>query len=180
MRQRRRFVRPQRREKRPRSNEEITVPEVMLIGEGGVTETVPTLVALSRAREQESDLIEISPKANPPVVKIGNLGQHLYHIQKKERKQRLHGKQKEVKMLRFSFRTDKHDINRIVERAGEFLKLRHFVKLAVRLRGRELTNLDYAKEKLHSVVMSLAEVSDVEQEMRRQGNQFIVILRPKR
>lgn len=136
--------------------------------------------ALAKARAEEVDLIEISPKANPPVVKMGNFGQHLYHLQKKERKQRVHSKQREVKMLRMSFRTEKHDIDRIIDRTKEFLGERHMVKLVIRLRGRELTNTTYAKEKLSGVVKSLADVAEVDQEMKRQGNQFIVVLRPKR
>ena len=54
------------------------------------------------------------------------------------------------------------------------------VKLVVRLRGREMTNKDYAKKKLMGLVEDLKEVSDVEQEVKPQGNQFTVIVRPKR
>jgi translation initiation factor IF-3 len=180
MRQRRKFIRPQKREKRPRSNDQITAPEVMLIDDEGGTETLSVADALERARTQELDLIEVSPKARPPVVKIGDLGQYLYHVQKKERKQRASNKQKEMKMLRFSFRTEKHDTDRIIDRAREFLGDRHFVKLVIRLRGRELTNTDYARDKLNTVVKSLEDIADIEQETKRQGNQFIVVLRPKK
>ena len=153
---------------------------MLLVHEDGDAEEMALSDALQRAKEQELDLIEISPKARPPVVKIGDFGQYLYHLKKKERKQRVHSKRKEMKMLRFSFRTEKHDIDRVVNRATDFLGERHMVKLAIRLRGREFTNIDYAKKKLHTVVQSLSEVSEVEQEMKRQGNQFIVVLKPKR
>lgn len=180
LRQRRQFIRGVSHEKRPRSNEEITATEVLLVYEDGSTARVSSQEALQLARAKEFDLIEISPKAHPPVVKMGNFGQHLYHLQKKERKQRVHSKQREVKMLRMSFRTEKHDLDRIVERTKEFLGERHMVKLVIRLRGRELTNTSYAKEKLTGVVASLADSAEVDQEMKRQGNQFIVVLRPKR
>jgi translation initiation factor IF-3 len=136
--------------------------------------------ALSRAKEEEMDLIEISPKAKPPVVKISDFGRYQYQMKKKAQKQKSGAKQTEVKMLRFGFRTEKHDLDRTVDRAKEFLSQRHLVKLVIRLRGRELTNKDYAKQKLMSVVEDLSEVSDIEQELRPQGNQFIVIVRPKR
>lgn len=83
-------------------------------------------------------------------------------------------------MLRFGFRTEKHDLDRIVERAREFLGERHMVKLVVRLRGREMTNKDYAKDKLKALVAELADVAEVEQDVKPQGNQFTVILRVKR
>lgn len=179
MQKRRKNIAPKKKERRPRMNEEITAPEVLLVdGEESITMTIEE--ALTRAKEQESDLIEISPKANPPVVKITDFGRYMYQQKKKEQKQKAHNKQTEVKMLRFSFRTEKHDLDRILDRAREFLEERHLVKLVVRLRGREMTNKDYARQKLQGLVQELTEVSDVEQEVKPQGNQFTAIVRPKR
>ena len=180
MQKRRKYVLAQNKQRRPRINEEIRVPEVLLVSEEGVPERLTAAEALERARREETDLIEVSPKAVPPVVKLGDFGRHLYQLQKKERRQRGHSKQSEVKMLRFGFRTDHHDIERLATRAREFLSQHHLVKFVVRLRGRELTNKDYAKEKLHNVVQGLLDAAEVEQEMKRQGNTFLVILRPKR
>lgn len=156
------------------------MPEVLLIADEGVAEVVPLAVALERAKAAELDLIEVSPKANPPVVKIGEFGHYMYQLQKKERRQRSHSKQVEVKMLRFGFRTDKHDLERLADRAREFFTERHLVKFSVRLRGREHANKEYAIDKLKGILTSLADVSEVEQEIKRQGDQFMAILRPKR
>lgn len=161
-------------------NEQITAPQVLLVGEGGKAEVLTVQQALERARAAELDLIEVSPKASPPVVKIAEFGHYLYALQKKEKKQRAHGKHTEVKMLRFGFRTERHDLDRIVERAQEFLSERHLVKLAVRLRGRELTNKAYAVNKLRGLMGQLAEVAEVEQDVKAQGNQFIAVMRPRR
>lgn len=147
--------------------------------EDGATEVLPTATAIERARAQELDLIEVSPKANPPVVKIGEFGHYLYQLQKKEKKQRSHSKQVEVKMLRFGFRTDKHDLDRLSERAREFLAERHLVKFNVRLRGRELANKDFAVQKMRGILNGLLDVSEIEQDIKRQGDQFIAIVRPK-
>ena len=160
-------------------NEQITTPQVLLIGDEGEAETLSIADALSRAKAAEMDLIEVSPKANPPVVKIGDFGHYLYQMQKKEKKQKAHSKQSETKMLRFGFRTEKHDLDRLVDRAREFLAERHMVKFAVRLRGRELTNKDYAIQKLKGLISSLADAADVEQDVKAQGNQFIAVVRPK-
>lgn len=165
--------------KRPRTNEEITSPEVLLVTDG-VTERVPIAEALQRAKTAEYDLIEIAAKANPPVVKIGDIGQYLYQQQKKERKQKSGSKQTEVKMLRFGFRTDQHDLDRLIDRAREFLAERHLVKFVVRLRGRELSNKSFAADKLKGVIVALKDEAEVEMEMRMQGNNFVVVLRAKK
>lgn len=165
-------------EKRPRMNEQITAPRVLLISDDGAAEQMTVQEAIQRAKDAELDLIEVSPKAEPPVVKISDFGHYLYQMQKKEKKQKAHSKQSETKMLRFGFRTEKHDLERLVERAREFLAERDMVKFAVRLRGRELTNKDYAIQKLKSLMESLKDVAEVEQDVKMQGNQFVVVMRP--
>jgi len=179
MQKRRKYITAHKRERRPRINDQIRAARVLQVDEADAEEmTVDE--ALVRDKEQELDLIEVSPKAKPPVVKIGDFGQYLYQIKKKEQKQRAHSKPTEVKTLRMSFRTDRHDLERIMDRAKEFFSERHMVKLVIQLRGRELTNKAYAKEKLLGVANELGDSSEVEQEIKPQGNQFIVILRPKR
>lgn len=153
---------------------------MLLVDDEGKAETLQVAQALERARAAELDLIEVSPKAVPPVVKIADFGHYLYGLQKKEKKQRSHSKQTEVKMLRFGFRTEKHDLDRLLDRAREFLAERHLVKFSVRLRGRELTNKDYAIKKMKGLMATLADVAEVEQEIKPQGNQFIAVMRPKR
>ena len=156
------------------------MPEVLLVTEDGQTQRLKVADAIAMAREQEKDLIEVSPKAQPPVVKIDDLGRYMYHQKKKEQKQKAHNKQTEVKMLRFGFRTDKHDLERLLEQARGFLAERHLVKFVVRLRGRELTNKDYAKDKLRNLVAELTDVADIEQELKPSGTQFSMIVRAKR
>lgn len=151
----------------------------MLIDEEGATEILAVEDAIARAQEAGLDLIEVSPKAVPPVVKIGDFGHYLYQLQKKEKKQKAHSKQTETKMLRFGFRTEQHDLDRIAERAREFLADRDMVKFAVRLRGRELTNKDYAIQKLKKLMEAMKDVAEVEQDVKMQGNQFVAVMRPK-
>ena len=103
-------------------NERIRVTEVLLVEDDGTTHRLSTEKALEMAKEQELDLIEVSPKANPPVVKIGDFGQYLYQLQKQAKKQRAHTKQTEVKTLRFGFRTDTHDLQRLIDRSKGFLE----------------------------------------------------------
>jgi translation initiation factor IF-3 len=161
-------------------NEQIRVPEVLLVSDDGAAEKLSTADALARAREQGFDLIEVSPKAQPPVVKIGDYGSYLYKLKKKEKQQKAHSKQTEAKAIRFGFRTDVGDLDRQAERSREFLAERHMVKVTIVMRGRELTNKEYGMQKLNKFVADLADVSDVDQPVKRQGNHFMVILRPKK
>jgi len=150
-----------------------------LVSEQGA-QRMPTPEALQRARDLGLDLIEVSPKAVPPVVKIGDYGSYLYQLKKKEKRQKAHSKQTEVKAIRFGFRTDTGDLDRQANRSREFLAERHMVKVTIVLRGRELSNKEYGITKLNKFVASLADVSEVDQSVKRQGNHFIVILRPKK
>ena len=152
----------------------------MLVADDGATRLMNTKAALDEARAQGVDLIEVSPKAVPPVVKLGEFGHFLYQLQKKERKQRSHSKQVEVKMLRLGYRTDQHDIDRLIGRAREFFEERHLVKFTMRLRGRELANKEYGIAKLKKIIVDLADAGDLEQEVKRQGDQFTFILKPKK
>ncbi len=147
---------------------------------GEEQEVVPLEEAIRRAKEQELDLIEVSANATPPVCKILDRGSYLYHLKKKEKRAKAGSKQTEVKMVRFGFRTDQHDLDRLANQARGFLAERHLVKIGMRLRGRELTNQEYAREKLRKFVEGLADSADVEQPMRRQGNQYMVIVKAKK
>lgn len=161
-------------------NEQIRVPEVLLIADGAEPRRMQTVEAIALARSQELDLIEVSPKAQPPVVKIGDYGSYLYKLKKKEKQQKAHSKQTEVKAIRFGFRTDTGDLDRQADRSREFLAERHMVKVTIVMRGRELTNKEYGIGKLNKFVQSLADVSEVDQPIKRQGSHFMVILRPRR
>ena len=180
LRQRFSYQRSNQFQQRPRFNEQIRVPEVLLVSEGEGAKRMPTAEALKLAQEQGFDLIEVSPKAVPPVVKIGDYGSHLYQLKKKEKRQKAHSKQTEVKAIRFGFRTDVGDLDRQASRSREFLAERHMVKVTIVLRGRELSNKEYGITKLKKFVASLGDVSEVDQPVKRQGNHFIVILRPKK
>ena len=165
---------------KPRFNEQIRVAEVLLVSDDGVAEKLPTAVALARAQEQGFDLIEVSPKAVPQVVKIGDFGSYLYRLKKKEKQQKSHSKQTEVKVIRFGFRTDIGDLDRLADRSREFLGERNMVKVSVALRGRELSNQQFAVEKMKKFVAGLEDAAEVDQPIKKQGNQYIVILRPKK
>jgi len=170
---------PRKIDQRFRINEQIRSKEVRLVSDEA-QEVLPLADAIARAKEQELDLIEVSPNAVPPVCKILDRGSYLYQLKKKEKRARAGSKQTEVKMVRFGFRTDQHDLDRLANQARGFMAEHHLVKVTMRLRGRELTNQEYAREKMKKFVDGLADTADVESPMRRQGNQYMVIMKAKK
>ena len=134
--------------------------------------------ALDKAKGKELDLVEVSPNANPPVCKIMDFGKHQYKQKKIDQKHKKMQKQSEVKGIRVGFRTDTHDMEVKKKRAEKFLKERNIVKVQLIFKGRELAHIDLAKKKLLTFAEMLAEVAQVEEGPKRQGNNLIMILTP--
>lgn len=116
--------------------------------------------ALKKAKEQNSDLVEISPNADPPVCKIIDHGKYKYQQQKKEQKQS-QGHQPELKTLKLSFSISDHDMEIRAKEGKKFLKRGDRVRVVLPLRGRENALKDKAKEKMHKFIEMLEEDVDV-------------------
>lgn len=135
--------------------------------------------ALALAKENGLDLILVAPNINPPVCKIMDYGKYLYKEKKAERKQKASQKQSEVKGIRLSLRTGEHDIEVKVNRSRKFLSERHSLKIQLILKGREITHLDLAREKMLKFAEKLAEIAIMDMPPKRQGNSLIMTLSPK-
>ncbi len=154
----RRAARDQRQKKDYRSNTSITAPEVRLIDENGEHAGVVTIEdAVRRAQELEMDLIEIEPKAEPPVCKIMDFGKLRYEMEKELRKQKARQKKTEVKGIRLSLRIGQHDRDVRLGQAQKFLEQDDKVKLEMVLRGRERQHADLARTIISEFVASLEE-----------------------
>lgn len=165
--------------KQLRTNNQIRVPEVRLIGEDGEQLGVKTLEeALQLAQDAELDLVEVAPKAKPPVCKILDYGKHLYRQNKLEQKHKRQQKQGEMKGIRLSFRIDKHDLETKVKQARKFLEARNSIKVTLVFRGREAAHKDIAKEKLDFFFESLKDIAQLDQEPKKQGHTMFMILVP--
>ena len=135
--------------------------------------------ALSLAREAELDLVEVAPNAKPPVCKIIDFGKFLYKQKKQEQKQKKASKQQELKSVRLSMRTDTHDLEVKANKIKEFLKERHQVKIALVMRGRELSYVSLGREKMQRFIEMLADSGTPEEPPKKQGNNLIVLINPK-
>lgn len=134
--------------------------------------------ALKLAQEEGLDLVEVAPKANPPVCKLMDYGKHLYRQNKIERKHKKMQKQAEMKGIRISLRIDTHDLETKIRKARGFLDDRNSVKVSLVFRGREAAHHELAKEKLDLFFDSLKDIAHLDQPPKKQGNTMIMILVP--
>lgn len=157
----------------------INAPEVFLIDSEGEPRGVVTLrEALSIAREAELDLVEISPNAKPPVVKVLDYGKYKYDQTKAMSRQKANSKESEVKEVRLGVRIGTHDLDVKARQAEKFLKEKNKVKASLVFRGREIAHADLGKDVLLNFVDRLSEIAKMEQAPTRQGRSMYVVLAP--
>jgi translation initiation factor IF-3 len=165
----------------PRSNEEITIPEVQLIDAEGVNRgTTPTAEAMELAVAAGLDLVEISPNNNPPICKILDLGKYKYQAQKKASEQRKKQKVQEVKEIKMRPNIDTHDYETKMKAVVKFLGEGDKVKITLRFRGREMAHLELGMELLNRVRDDIEEISKVESAPKLEGRQMMMVVTPAR
>lgn len=135
--------------------------------------------ALKLALTKELDLLLIAPNTEPPVAKIVNFNKFLYDENRKERANKAKAKKSEIKELRLTSMTSEGDIQRFIKRAKEFLAEGDKVKISVRMRGRQITHPEVAREKLAKVQVGLAEVAKMESEPKILGGLLWVVFTSK-
>ena len=143
-----------------RINGNIRVREVRLIdNEGNQKGIVPTLEALKMAREQELDLVEVSPNANPPVCKILDFGKYKFEQEKKLRDSKKNQKVLKIKEIRMQPKIGAGDLDTKAKHVQEFLDEGDKVKVTIRFRGRELAHTELGYDVLKEVEKRLTEGS---------------------
>jgi translation initiation factor IF-3 len=164
----------------PRVNEEIRAPQVRLIDQEGEMQGVMSArEALIRAYDAGLDLLEISPNAVPPVVKILDYGKYKYEQQKKANEARKRQKVVEIKEIKVRPNIDDHDYDVKMRQAKEFISEGDKVKVTLRFRGREMAHQDLGLKVLDRIRTELAETTKVEQMPRLENRQMIMVLAPK-
>lgn len=163
-----------------RRNEQIDVPEVRLIDEdGGMIGIVSIGEALRMSKERELDLIEVYPKAVPPVVKIIDFGKFQYQQEKLAQKQRAKAKQTEIKGLRISLRISDHDLETRKNQAKAFLAEGNKVMIELILKGRERQYTAMGQEALNSFAKDFSGIARLEQPFNNQGGRLTILIAPK-
>jgi translation initiation factor IF-3 len=166
-------------EKDLRINEQIRVREVRLISDGGVQEVLPTIEALSRAREHNLDLVEVAPQANPPVVKIMNYGKYKFENEKKVRASKQKAKLLKLKEIRMQPKIAGGDLDFKSKHVKEFLDEGNKVKVTIRFRGRELAHTDLGKGVLEEVLKRIDGEYVVDKPPAMEGRFMSMTLSPK-
>jgi len=132
------------------------------------------------AKEQDLDLVEVNPKARPPVCKIMDYGRFKYEEKKKANEARKRQSQVELKEIKLRPKTDDHDIAFKVKHVRRFLEDGNKVKLTVRFRGREITHPETAKRQIDLIIDEVEDICIVENAGRMEGRTMTAILAPKR
>lgn len=134
--------------------------------------------ALERARSAGLDLIEVSPNANPPVVKILDYGKYKYQEQRKQAAARKKQKTVEVKELKIRPTIEEHDFQVKIRFARKFIGEENKVKFSMRFRGREITHQDLGLAVMKRIINELGDEIKVEMQPKIEGRQMLMIIAP--
>ncbi|MAW50481.1 MAG: translation initiation factor IF-3 [Flavobacteriaceae bacterium TMED116] len=163
-----------------RINEKITSHEVRLVGDNVEVGVYKLLQALSLAKEQGLDLVEISPKAVPPVCKILEYKKFLYEQKKREKSLKSKTSKVIVKEIRFGPQTDDHDYEFKKKHAEKFLKDGAKLKAFVFFKGRSIIFKEQGHILLLKLAQDLEEFGKVEQLPELEGKRMIMFMTPKK
>jgi len=161
-------------------NEFIKAPSVRVVGDNIEPGVYSYKEAMSMARNQELDLVEISPKADPPVCKIIDYKKFLYQQKKKQKEIKAKAVKVVVKEIRFGPNTDDHDYNFKLKHAEKFLQDGAKVKAYVFFKGRSILFKDKGEILLLKFAQELEELAKVEQLPRLEGKRMTMFLAPKK
>jgi len=161
-------------------NDDIRGSKVRVIDESGQVGVMSPREAIALAQQRGLDLIEIVPKAQPPVCKIMDLGKYKYEQSKKDKLQRKHQQVTQVKELRFHPHTDDHDFEFKVRHARRFLEEGHKVKATVVFKGREITYKEQGEALLDRLKEQLVELARIDQTAKLEGRTMAMIFAPEK
>lgn len=162
-----------------RTNHEIRARLVRLIdADGQQVGILPVRDALVKAQEQNLDLAEISPHANPPVCKIMDVGKHRYDQNKKEKESRKTQVQVKVKEVKIKPNINVHDMETKIRRARDFLQKGNRVRLTCTFRGREMVHRDIGHETVNKFCTSLDDIASIETPSNMLGRILSLTLMP--
>lgn len=160
-------------------NEQIRDREVRLIGSHGEQLGImSSREALSRAREEDLDLVKVAPNARPPVCKIIDYGKYRYELARKEKEAKKKQKTIEVKEIRLSPNIERNDLNTKMNAARKFIAKGNKVKVTLRFRGREMAHISDTRHVLDDFAEELMDVAAIEKPSKQEGRSISIVLGP--
>ena len=176
-----RYKRKQDDRKFYRTNERIFATTLRVLDASGKQIGVfSKFEALSKARELELDLVEVAPKAAPPVAKIIDFKKFLYQEEKKKREEKRKSKVSETKEVRLGPFMSDNDLGVMSKRAREFLEDGDKVRLVVNFAGRQIAHPEFGHKILDKVLNDLSDISKVERDRHLEGKKLIILVSPER
>lgn len=164
-----------------RTNERIFASKLRVLDiDGKQVGLLSKFEALSKARELGLDLVEVAPRAVPPVARIIDFKKFLYQQAKKRRDEKKKAKVSETKEVRLGPFMNDHDLAVMIRRAREFLTDNDKVRLVVRFAGRQIVHPEFGQQVLNKVVRAVADISKIERDPHFEGKQLIGILTPEK
>jgi len=161
-------------------NKGIRASEVRVIGsDGEQIGVMPTEEALKIAGDENLDLVEVSPDANPPVCKIMDHGKYKYELTKKKQEAKRKQKTSQIKEIKVRPKTDDHDLETKVRHIEKFLGKNDKVKITLVFRGREFMLRDRANAVLEKIIGLTQDFAVVEQNPKFEGRVMTMLLGPK-
>ncbi|MGM0599679.1 MAG: translation initiation factor IF-3 [Candidatus Rifleibacteriota bacterium] len=160
-----------------RVNRRIRVPQVRLVDEEGeMVGVVPTSQAMQMADERGLDLVEVAPKARPPVCKLMDFGQYKYELTKKAKEAKKKQKVIKLKEVKVRPKTDEGDLQTKCNRIRKFLGDGDKVKVSVFFRGRERAHTEIGYKVIDRMIEILGEDADIEKPAAKEGHCITMIL----
>lgn len=160
-------------------NQFIKAPQVRLVGDNVEQGIFSLSDALAIAEQQELDLVEISPNANPPVCKVVDYNKFIYEQKKKLKEIKANAKQTVIKEIRFGPNTNEHDFQFKLKHAISFLENGEKVRAYVHFKGRAIVYKEQGEILLLKFAQALEEVGKVEQLPKLEGKRMFLTVAPK-
>lgn len=163
-----------------RINEQIHIREVRVTSaDGAQLGIMPTREALRMAEEQHLDLVEVAPKAKPPVCRIMDFGKYRYEQQKREKEARKKQKVISIKEVKLRPHIEQHDFDVKLKNALRFVGEGNKVKVTIMFRGREMSHPELGKEVLARVAEALGDGVSIERNAKMEGRNMSMVVAPK-
>jgi len=161
----------------PRVNRKIRIPQVRLIDvDGAQVGVIATAEALAMAESKGLDLVEVSPKARPPVCRIMDYGKYMYQLNKRSKEARKRQHTTQVKEVKMRPKIEPHDYDFKLRHAREFLEAGDKVKCTITFRGREMAHRELGVRLMEKVVQDLADMAAVEVPIQSEGRAMMMVL----
>ena len=177
----RRGKKQQEQKKFYRTNERIFASSLRVLDdEGKQIGILSKAEAITMAREQGLDLVEIAPLAKPPVAKIIDFKKFLYQEEKKKREEKRKAKVSETKEVRLGPFMSENDLAVSIRRGREFLEDGDKIRIVVKFKGRQITHPEFGHEVVKKFVSALSDISKVDREPHLEGKQLIAVLSAER